>query len=197
MSLAHRSVREGETDLLITGGAEATITSMGMAGFNAMRAMSTRNDQPEAASRPFDKGRDGFVMGEGAGILVFEELEHAKKRGARIYCEVLGSGQTAEVRALAVGQPDACGGVSDRPRHRMADPPGGVGGERRPARPVEPLRSPQQPEHPLLEQVEERDSRPPVPTGHADHERQVVCDKRRQGVAPPLGRLLQPPTLII
>ncbi len=109
MSLAHRSVRHGETDLCVTGGAEATITSMGMAGFNAMRAMSTRNDAPEKASRPFDKQRDGFVMGEGAGILIFEELEHAKRRGARIYCEVLGSGQTADAYHITAPAPGGVG----------------------------------------------------------------------------------------
>jgi len=97
MALAFRSVRDGEADIVVTGGAEATITSMGMAGFNTMRAMSRRsNDAPEKASRPFDMHRDGFVMGEGAGILVLEELEHAKRRGARIYGEFLGAGQTAD-----------------------------------------------------------------------------------------------------
>lgn len=97
MALAFRSVRDGEADVLVTGGAEATITSMGMAGFNTMRAMSRRsNDAPEKASRPFDRLRDGFVMGEGSGILVLEELAHAKKRGAKIYGEFLGAAQTAD-----------------------------------------------------------------------------------------------------
>jgi 3-oxoacyl-[acyl-carrier-protein] synthase II len=82
---------------------------MGMAGFNAMRAMSTRNDAPEKASRPFDKHRDGFVMGEGAGILVFEELAHARRRGARIYCEVLGSGQTADAYHITAPAPGGTG----------------------------------------------------------------------------------------
>jgi 3-oxoacyl-[acyl-carrier-protein] synthase II len=115
MALAFRSVRDGEQDLCITGGAEATITTMGMAGFNAMRAMSTRNDDPAGASRPFDKGRDGFVMGEGAGILVFEEYERAKARGARIYCEVLGCGMTADAHHITAPAP---GGVG--PRRAMA-----------------------------------------------------------------------------
>ena len=115
MALAFRSIRSGEQDLCVTGGAEATITSMGMAGFNSMRAMSRRNDDPEGASRPFDKDRDGFVMGEGAGILVFEELEHAKKRGARIYCEVLGAGMTADAYHITAPAP---GGVG--PRRAMA-----------------------------------------------------------------------------
>ena len=109
MALAHRSIRDGETDLCLTGGAEATITSMGMAGFNALRAMSTRNDDPQGASRPFDRDRDGFVMGEGAGILVFEELERARKRGARIYCEVLGSGMSSDAHHITAPAPGGVG----------------------------------------------------------------------------------------
>ena len=107
-----RLIERGEADAMICGGAEATITSMGLAGFCSMRAMSTRNDEPERASRPFDKDRDGFVMGEGAGILVLEELEHAQKRGARIYAEVVGYGMSADA-------------------HHMTDPsPGGEGASR-------------------------------------------------------------------
>jgi 3-oxoacyl-[acyl-carrier-protein] synthase II len=109
MALAMRSIRYDETDLVVTGGAEATITSMGMAGFNSMRAMSTRNDAPTKASRPFDKERDGFVMGEGAGILVFEELEHARARGARIYAEVLGAGMTADAYHITAPAPGGTG----------------------------------------------------------------------------------------
>jgi 3-oxoacyl-[acyl-carrier-protein] synthase II len=117
MALAHRSVRDGESDLVLTGGAEATITSMGMAGFNSMRAMSRRsNDRPEAASRPFDRLRDGFVMGEGAGILVFEELEHAKRRGARIYGEVLGSGMTADAFHMTAPAPGGAGAARSMAR---------------------------------------------------------------------------------
>jgi 3-oxoacyl-[acyl-carrier-protein] synthase II len=115
MALAMRSIQSGEQDLCVTGGAEATITGMGMAGFNSMRAMSRRNDDPEGASRPFDRDRDGFVMGEGAGILIFEELEHAKKRGARIYCEVLGAGMTADAHHITAPAP---GGIG--PRRAMA-----------------------------------------------------------------------------
>ncbi len=91
---AFRSVKYGEIDICLTGGSEAATTPLGLAGFCALRALSTRNDEPTRASRPFDAHRDGFVMGEGAASLVFEELEHAKKRGARIYAEVLGYGST-------------------------------------------------------------------------------------------------------
>ena len=110
MALAHRSIRDGEADVMVTGGAEATITSMGMAGFNSMRAMSRRsNDAPEKASRPFDRLRDGFVMGEGSGILILEELEHAKRRGAKIYAEFLGSGMTADAFHMTAPSPGGVG----------------------------------------------------------------------------------------
>lgn len=91
---AFRSVKYGESDLCLTGGSEAATTPLGLAGFCSLRALSTRNDDPSRASRPFDRDRDGFVMGEGAGALVLEELEHARRRGARIYAEVLGFGST-------------------------------------------------------------------------------------------------------
>src|SRR5438067_8553387 len=91
-----RHLQHGDVDVMISGGAEATITLLGISGFTAARALSERNDAPEKASRPFDKDRDGFVAGEGSGILVVEELEHAKKRGARIYCELTGYGATAD-----------------------------------------------------------------------------------------------------
>ena len=117
MALALRSVRDGEQDLCVTGGAEATITTMGMAGFNSMRAMSRRNDDPKGASRPFDKNRDGFVMGEGAGILIFEELEHAKKRGAKIYCEVVGAGMSADAYHITAPAP---GGTGPRRAMKLA-----------------------------------------------------------------------------
>ncbi|MDJ0973578.1 MAG: beta-ketoacyl-ACP synthase II [Planctomycetota bacterium] len=123
MALALRSIRSGECDALITGGAEATITSMGMAGFNAMRAMSRRNDDPAGASRPFDKNRDGFVMGEGAGILLFEELEHAKQRGARIYCEVLGAGMSSDSHHITAPAP---GGIGPQRSMRLALKDGGL-----------------------------------------------------------------------
>ncbi|TMA23662.1 MAG: beta-ketoacyl-ACP synthase II [Deltaproteobacteria bacterium] len=91
-----RHLQHGDVDLMISGGAEATITLLGISGFTAARALSERNDAPEKASRPFDKDRDGFVPGEGAGILILEELEHARRRGARIYCELTGYGATAD-----------------------------------------------------------------------------------------------------
>jgi 3-oxoacyl-[acyl-carrier-protein] synthase II len=93
---AYRSIMAGETDVMITGGTEATVTPMTISGFAAMKALSERNDTPSTASRPFDATRDGFVLGEGAGILVLEELEHAKARGATIIAEVAGFGQTAD-----------------------------------------------------------------------------------------------------
>jgi 3-oxoacyl-[acyl-carrier-protein] synthase II len=102
-----RHIQHGDADIIITGGAEATITLLGISGFTAARALSERNDQPEKASRPFDKERDGFVAGEGAGILVVEELEHAKKRGARIYCELIGYAATAD--AFHITQPSGTG----------------------------------------------------------------------------------------
>jgi 3-oxoacyl-[acyl-carrier-protein] synthase II len=103
---AARAIRHGYADGMICGGAEATISILGVGGFNAMRAMSTRNDAPEKASRPFDKDRDGFVIGEGAGILVLEELESAKKRGARIYAELVGYGANSDAHHVAAPAPD-------------------------------------------------------------------------------------------
>jgi len=97
---AFRIIQYGDADVMICGGAEAPITPMGLGGFNAMRALSTRNDAPEKASRPFDKERDGFVMGEGGGTLVLEEYEQAVKRGARIYAEVVGIGYTADAHHI-------------------------------------------------------------------------------------------------
>jgi len=106
---AWRMIKFGDADAFLCGGAEAAILPMGLAGFANMRALSTRNDEPERASRPFDKGRDGFVMGEGAGVLVIEELEHAKKRGARIYAELTGYGVSADAYHLSAPSPDGSG----------------------------------------------------------------------------------------
>ncbi|MBO9618238.1 MAG: beta-ketoacyl-ACP synthase II [Niabella sp.] len=102
-------LRLGKADIIATGGSEAVVSEAGVGGFNAMKAMSERNDDPATASRPYDKDRDGFVMGEGAGILIFEELEHAKKRGARIYCEVIGGGATADAYHITAPHPEGLG----------------------------------------------------------------------------------------
>src|ERR1017187_6779052 len=102
---AWRTIKMGEAKLILAGGAEAAIVPIGIGGFCAMKAMSTRNDDPKHASRPFDKDRDGFVIGEGAGVIVLEELEHAKKRGAKIYCEIAGYGNTADAYHLTAPAP--------------------------------------------------------------------------------------------
>ncbi|MBI2803506.1 MAG: beta-ketoacyl-ACP synthase II [Planctomycetes bacterium] len=106
---ALRAIQLDEADVMITGGSEAAITYMGLGGFISARALSSRNDNPQAASRPFDKDRDGFVLSEGAGILVVEELEHAKKRSARIYAEVLGTGNTSDAYNITAPHPEGIG----------------------------------------------------------------------------------------
>ena len=104
-------IRRNDADVMIAGGSEAAITEMGVGGFAAMRALSTRNDEPERASRPFDKDRDGFVMGEGSGIVILEELEFARKRGAPIYAELVGYGQTADAYHITAPSEDGDGGM--------------------------------------------------------------------------------------
>jgi len=106
---AWRTIKMGDAQMMFAGGAEAAIVPIGIGGFCAMKAMSTRNDDPQHASRPFDKERDGFVMGEGAGTLVLEELEHARKRGAKIYCEIVGYGNTADAHHLTAPAPEGEG----------------------------------------------------------------------------------------
>lgn len=108
---AFRVLQHGEADVVVTGGAEAAIVPIAYAGFCSMRALSTRNDEPERASRPFDGQRDGFVMGEGAGVLVLERLDHALRRGARIYAEVLGFGMTADAYHVTAPAPGGDGGA--------------------------------------------------------------------------------------
>jgi 3-oxoacyl-[acyl-carrier-protein] synthase II len=102
---AWRSIKMGDAQVMFAGGAEAAVVSIGIGGFCAMKAMSTRNDDPKGASRPFDRDRDGFVMGEGAGVIVLEDAEHATKRGARIYCEIVGYGNTADAHHLTAPSP--------------------------------------------------------------------------------------------
>lgn len=106
---AFNLIRLGKSDIILTGGSEAVISEAGVGGFNAMKAMSERNDDPKTASRPYDKDRDGFVMGEACGILVLEELEHAKARGAKIYCEIAGCGATADAHHITAPHPDGLG----------------------------------------------------------------------------------------
>ena len=106
---AFNLIRLGKADAIVTGGAEAAIFPAGVGGFNSMHALSTRNDSPETASRPFSKSRDGFVMGEGSAVLVLEELEHAKARGAKIYAEVIGGGMSADAYHLTATHPEGLG----------------------------------------------------------------------------------------
>src|SRR5213595_4303429 len=106
---AWRIIKFGDADVFLAGGSEASIVEIGLAGFSAMKALSTRNDEPERASRPFDSDRDGFVMSEGAGVVVVEELEHAKARGAKIYCELIGYGLSGDAYHMTAPPPDGEG----------------------------------------------------------------------------------------
>jgi 3-oxoacyl-[acyl-carrier-protein] synthase II len=117
---AYRSIQYGDADIMITGGAEATVTPMAIGGFANMKALSERNDSPETASRPFDRDRDGFVMGEGGAVLILEELEHARRRGARIYAEVAGYGATGDAYHLTAPAPDG-EGAQRAMKRAMAD----------------------------------------------------------------------------
>ena len=105
-------IRLGHCDVVVTGGSEAAVTIAGMGGFNAMHALSTRNESPETASRPFDGTRDGFVLGEGAGALILEEYEHAKARGAKIYCEIVGGGLSSDAYHMTAPHPDGIGVIA-------------------------------------------------------------------------------------
>jgi len=109
MGEAFHTIVRDDADIILAGGAEAAITQVAVAGFGAMKALSTRNDDPSHASRPFDRDRDGFVMGEGAGVLVFEELEHARRRGARIFAEIKGFGSTCDAYHITAPDPDGSG----------------------------------------------------------------------------------------
>ncbi len=106
---AFDTIRLGKADVIVTGGSEAVVSAAGVGGFNAMKALSERNDSPETASRPFDKDRDGFVMGEGAGAMILESLDHALARGAKIYCEIAGGGATADAHHITAPHPEGLG----------------------------------------------------------------------------------------
>ena len=105
-------IRLNKSDVIVSGGSEACVNQHGIGGFNALRALSTRNDDPKTASRPFDVDREGFVLGEGSGAIILEELEHAKARGAKIYCEIVGSGLSADAHHLTAPHPDGLGAMS-------------------------------------------------------------------------------------
>lgn len=109
LAAAFNQIRLGKADVIVAGGAEAAITPSGVGGFNAMHALSTRNDNPQGASRPFSASRDGFVMGEGAGCIILEELEHAKARGAKIYAEMVGEGESADAYHITASHPEGLG----------------------------------------------------------------------------------------
>jgi 3-oxoacyl-[acyl-carrier-protein] synthase II len=112
IGLAARMIEYGDADVMIAGGSELASTKLGISGFAAMRALSTRNDEPEKASRPWDKDRDGFVLGDGAGVLVLESYEHAKKRGAKIYAELVGFGMSADASHITTPQPEGLGAAA-------------------------------------------------------------------------------------
>ncbi len=117
---AFNYIRLNQADVFVTGGSEAPVNPAGVGGFNALTALSTRNDDPHTASRPFDKDRDGFVIGEGGGALIFEELEHARARGAKIYCEVAGAGMSADAYHMTAPHPEGIGAMNSM-RAALAD----------------------------------------------------------------------------
>lgn len=122
-----RMIKFGDADIFLAGGSEASIVAIGLAGFSAMKALSTRNDEPERASRPFDRDRDGFVMSEGAGVVIIEELEHAKARGAKIYCELAGYGLSGDAYHMTAPPPDGEGAARAMQmalRHAQISPEG-------------------------------------------------------------------------
>jgi 3-oxoacyl-[acyl-carrier-protein] synthase II len=106
---AYTYIKIGKADIIVSGGSEAAICIAGVGGFNALKALSERNDSPETASRPYDKDRDGFVLGDGAGALILEEYEHAKKRGAKIYAEIIGGGMTSDAYHITAPHPEGAG----------------------------------------------------------------------------------------
>jgi len=109
---AYNLIRLGKAEIMITGGSEAGVNDVGIGGFNALKALSTRNDDPKTASRPFDKDRDGFVLGEGAGAIILEEYEHAVARGAKIYAEVAGGGMSADAYHMTAPHPEGLGAIN-------------------------------------------------------------------------------------
>jgi len=106
---AYNLIRLGKADIILAGGTESVISEAGVGGFNAMKALSERNEDPKTASRPYDKDRDGFVMGEAAGVIILEDLDHAAKRGAKIYCEIAGAGATADAHHITAPHPEGLG----------------------------------------------------------------------------------------